>query len=186
MPGRDTPGAEREGVIQKRLELDFGIAKHVRIGCAAGLVLGEECAEHALLVFGGKVDRLQLDADHIGNRGAINQILARRAIRVIVVVFPVLHEQADDVEAGALQQQRGDRRVHAAGHADHDLFPTGHLALLRRASPRARIPLPAGRCRSTNCRRHGPAAFRARACARPGARQILSGRAGSAPAPRGT
>ena len=36
------------------------------------------------------------------------------------VVVPVLHEQAGDRRAGALQQQRGDRRVDAAGHADDD------------------------------------------------------------------
>src|SRR5487761_2237572 len=103
VPGGDAPGAEREGVIEKGPELDFGIAQYVRIGRAPGLVLGEEGAEHALLVLGGEIHRFELDADPIRNRGAIDQVLARRTIRVIVVVFPVLHEQADDLEAGALQ-----------------------------------------------------------------------------------
>src|SRR5487761_2452975 len=103
VPGGDAPGAEREVVIEKGPELDFGIAQYVRIGRAPGLVLGEEGAEHALLVLGGEIHRFELDADHVRNRRAIDQVLARRTIRVIVVVFPVLHEQADDLEAGALQ-----------------------------------------------------------------------------------
>ena len=36
---------------------------------------------------------------HVGDRRRIDEILARRAILVGVVVLPVLHEQADDLEA---------------------------------------------------------------------------------------
>ena len=63
MPGGDALRAERHGVVEERLELDLGVAEHVGVGRAAGAVLGEEAREHALAVFGGEVDRLDLDAD---------------------------------------------------------------------------------------------------------------------------
>ena len=57
----------------------------------------------------------------LGGRGArILEVL--RAGAVVVVVFPVAHVEPVHVVAGALQQQRGDRGVDAAGHADDDSF----------------------------------------------------------------
>jgi len=35
------------------------------LGVRPGLVFGEEIAEHAFLVFGGEVDRLDLDPEHV-------------------------------------------------------------------------------------------------------------------------
>jgi hypothetical protein len=40
----------------------------------------------------------------------------------LVVVFPVLHEQADDFVALFLQQPCRDRGIHPARHADNDSF----------------------------------------------------------------
>src|SRR5574340_499423 len=80
----------------------------------------QEVAEHALLVFHGETHRLDRDADGIGDGHRVQQVLARRAVFVAVVVLPVLHEQADDIIALLLEQQRGDRGVHAAGHADYN------------------------------------------------------------------
>ena len=57
---------------------------------------------------------------HVGDRGGVDEVLARRAVLVVVVVLPVLHEEADDLVALLLQQPRGDRRVDAARHADDD------------------------------------------------------------------
>src|SRR6185437_6787002 len=51
----------------------------------------------------------------------VDQVLARGAVLVIVVVLPVLHEEADHVVARALEQQRGDGGIHASGEADDDL-----------------------------------------------------------------
>src|SRR5262245_23870981 len=51
--GGDEIGAEADRVVEKSLELDFGIAQHVGIGCAACPVLPQEIAEHALLVLPG-------------------------------------------------------------------------------------------------------------------------------------
>src|SRR6516165_7842344 len=76
--------------------------------------------EYAFAVVACKIDRLDVDADEVGDRCRVDQVLARCAVFVGIVVLPVLHEYADDLVAGALEQPRGDRRVHAAGEAEHD------------------------------------------------------------------
>jgi hypothetical protein len=53
--GRDQVGAQLHGVVEEGLELDLGVAQHVRVRRAAGLVLAQELGEHAVLVFGGKL-----------------------------------------------------------------------------------------------------------------------------------
>ena len=122
MAGGDAAAAQLHGVIEKGLELDLGVAQHVRVGRAPGGILAQEVGKHPVLVFGGKIYHLQLDADDIGDRSNVNQVLPRRAVFIIIVVLPVLHEQADDVEALLLEQQGGDRRVYPAGHANDDAF----------------------------------------------------------------
>ncbi len=122
--GGDALGAELHRVIEKRLELDLGVAQYVGVGRAPGRVLAQEFAEHPVLVFGCEVDDLELDAEQIGNRSDVDEVCARRAVLVVIVVFPVLHEQADYFESLLLQQQRGDRRIDPARHADDDSF--GH------------------------------------------------------------
>jgi hypothetical protein len=118
-------------VVEESLELDLGVAQHVGIGRAPRAVLREEAREHALLVLGGEVHRLDVDADALGRRDRVDQVLARRAVLVVVVVLPVLHEEADHFVALALEQQRGDGGVDAAGESHDDLHGewlawTGH------------------------------------------------------------
>ena len=112
--------AEPDRVIEKRLELDLSVAQHVRIRRAAGGVLAQEFSEHAVLVFGREVDGFEWNANHIGRCSGVDQVLPRRAILVIVVVLPILHEEADDVVALLRQQPGGDRRIDTARHADDD------------------------------------------------------------------
>ncbi len=118
--GGDALGAERHRMVEEGLELDLGIAQHVRVRRAAGRIFPQEIGEHAVLVLGGEVDRLDVDADQVGHRDHVEPILARRAVFAVVVVLPVLHEQADHLVALLLQQPGRDRRVHPARHADHD------------------------------------------------------------------
>ena len=117
----DVLRTQSHGMVKKRLELDLGIAQHVRIRRAPGGVLAQEFAEHAILVLNGEIHHLQVDADDIGNGGNVNQILARGAVFVIIIVLPVLHEQAGDLMAGTLEQQRGHSRIHATRHAYHHM-----------------------------------------------------------------
>ncbi len=69
------------------------------LGVRPGLVFAQKLGEHAVLVVGGEVDVLDLDADHIGHAGRIQEVLAAGAKLAVVVIFPVLHEDADHVMA---------------------------------------------------------------------------------------
>ncbi|MNT59837.1 hypothetical protein D3C72_1973780 [compost metagenome] len=109
-------------MVEEGLELDLGIAQHVGIGRAPGRVFAQKVGKHAVLVLGGKVDRLHVDADQVGHRHHVQPVLARGAVLAVVIVFPVLHEQADDLVALLLEQPRGDRRIDPARHAHHDTF----------------------------------------------------------------
>ena len=126
--GGDVLGAHADRVIEEGLELDLGVAQHIRVGRAAGRVLAQEFGEHAIAVFGREIDRVDVDADHVGGAGGVQPVLARRAVLVVIVVFPVLHEQADDFPALFAQQPRRHRRIDTARHADHDPpAPPGRL-----------------------------------------------------------
>src|SRR5690606_8891043 len=118
--GGDALGAERAGVVQKGPELDFAIAEDVRVRRAAGAVLGDEMLEHAVPVFGGEVARVAADAQAAADRDGVLAVFLRATAAFAGVFLPVLHEQALDRHAGALQQQRRDRGIDAAGHADDD------------------------------------------------------------------
>jgi hypothetical protein len=72
--GGDLLGAQAHGVVEEGLELDLGVAQHVGVGRAAGLVFAQELGEHAVLVLGGEVDVLDLDADHVGHAGGVDEV----------------------------------------------------------------------------------------------------------------
>ena len=94
--GGDLLSPQAHRVVEERLELDLGVAQHIGVRRAAGSVLTQEFGEHAVLVFGGEIHRLELDADDIGRGRGVDQVLAGRAVLVGIVVLPVLHEEADD------------------------------------------------------------------------------------------
>ncbi len=121
---------QRHGVVEEGLELDLGVAQHIRVGRAASGVFAQEIREHAVLVFGGKVDRLHVHADQVGHRHHVDPVLAGRAVLAVVIVFPVLHEQADNLVALLLEQPRRDGGIHAAGQAD-DHALAAHCAASR-------------------------------------------------------
>ena len=139
MAGRDALGPHGEGVVEESLELDLGVAEHIGVGRAPRAVLGEEGCEDALAVLGGEIDGFEIDADALGGRGGIDQVLARRAMLRIVVVFPVLHEEADHVVAGAPEKERRHRRIHASGEAHHD--PHVVIAKSKKAGCEPRLPV---------------------------------------------
>ena len=99
---RSSRAPRRIAWSREGLELDLGVAQHVGVGRAAGLVLAQERGEDTVLVVGGEVDMLDLDADHVGHRGGVDEIDVARAVFAVVVVFPVLHEDADDLVACCL------------------------------------------------------------------------------------
>ena len=111
------PHADR--MLEKCFELDFRIAQHIGIGRAPCLIFLEEFGKDPLLVLFGEVDDLDIDADFVGHAHHVDQILSRRAILFIVVILPVLHEQADHVPALLLEQQGRHGRINTAREADH-------------------------------------------------------------------
>ena len=117
--GGDLLGPQLHRVIQKRVELDFRIAQHVRIGCAAGLVLAQEFGKYALLVFLGEVHGFQIDADFFGRTCRIEEVLAARAVFAVIVIFPVFHEYAGDVVSLFLKKPGAHGAVNAAAHAQY-------------------------------------------------------------------
>ena len=145
MAGGDLLGAQSHRVVQEGLELDLGVAQHVRVGRAAGLVLAQELGEDAVLVLGGEVDVLDLDADHVGHRRRVDEVDVGGAVLAVVVVFPVLHEDADDFMARLLEQPGGHGGINAAGQPDDDALLLGiHGARLSQRSARP-VPRGAGR-----------------------------------------
>ncbi len=144
MAGGDEVGAEHQGIIEERLELDFPVAEDVRIGRAARLVFGEEVLEHVVPVLGGKIGGVQLDADAVAHGLGVGQVFLGGAVLRAVVLFPVLHEQAFDLIALFEQQEGGNRRVHAAGHADD------HACFFRSGEGRNRHRSTPGLCKGAN------------------------------------
>ncbi len=122
--GGDAFRAEAHRVVEEGLELDLGVAQHVGVGRTAGAVLAQELGEDAILVFGREVHVLDVDVQHVGHAGGVQEVLARRAVLVIVVVFPVLHEDADDLVPLLLEQVGRHRRIDTAGQADHHTLRT--------------------------------------------------------------
>ena len=102
--GGDLLGAQAHRMVQEGLELDLGIAQHVGVGRAAGLVLAQKGGEDAVLVVGGEIDMLDLDAEHVGHGRGVDEIDVGRAVLAVVVIFPVLHEDADHLVAACFRR----------------------------------------------------------------------------------
>jgi hypothetical protein len=86
--------------------------------------------EDPLAVFAGEVHRVNLDSDHVRDRGGIDQVLPRCAVLIGVVVLPVLHEDTDNLVPLALEEPRRNGRVNAAGKAEHDAVFRCHLDVI--------------------------------------------------------
>jgi hypothetical protein len=123
--GRDLLGAEPHRVVEEGLELDLGVAQHVRVGRAAGRYSRRNSAKTRSLYSAAKLTCSISMPMHVGDAGGVEEVLARRAVLVVVVLLPVLHEDADDLVAGALQQPGGHGRIDAAGQADDDALLAG-------------------------------------------------------------
>ena len=109
MPGGDFFRAQLDGMIQKGLELDLGIAQNVGVGGAPSGVFAQKIGEHPVFIFGGKVDGLKINPHYVRCCGGIDQIFAGGAIFIIIVIFPIFHEKANDLVTRTFQQPCGDR-----------------------------------------------------------------------------
>ena len=147
--GRDALGAESARVLDERVELHLPIADHVGIRGHAGLDVADELHEHVVPVGVGAVHRVQGNAEPVADTLRVGEVLLRRAVAVIVVLFPVLHEHR--LHRGARFHQTHQRHggIHAARYRHHCRgigaragtgAATGHC---RRASRSSRAPPPA-------------------------------------------
>ena len=109
MAGGNALRTQRSRVVQKRSELDLAVAQHIGVRRAAGSIFAQEGSEDAIAILGREIHRLQLDPHDVRDRCRVDQILSRRAEFVSIVIFPVFHEDADDLVARLLEQPRGDR-----------------------------------------------------------------------------
>jgi len=123
--GGDMRGTEAARPLERDTELDLAVAEHVGIGRAAGRVLTQEVPEHALAVFSGEARAVQGNAELRGHGTRILEIAPGGAVGIVVVLFPVAHEEPLDVPAGLLEEQRGDRGVDPSGEADDDASSGG-------------------------------------------------------------
>ena len=113
-------GAERFSVILKNVELDFPIAQHVWVRRAPRLVFREKVLKDRVPVLCGEVRCFERNAQVIRHGLRIGQILQGRAVIRAVVLFPVLHKEANHLKARSLKPQCRDGTVHPAGQAnDH-------------------------------------------------------------------
>ena len=140
MPGRHFVCAQGKGVIEKGFELDFSVAQNIRIGRASGLVLAQKFGEHAVFVICREIDVFDLYADDISHCSGVYEVLVRRAVFVVVIVFPVFHEDANHFMALALQHQGGHGRVDTATQPHHNplLFQLAKAAMPVMALPKIR------------------------------------------------
>ncbi|MPM81745.1 hypothetical protein SDC9_128802 [bioreactor metagenome] len=117
---RARPRGHRE--IQKRLELDFAVAEHVRIRRPPAGIFLQKIGKYAVAILPRKVHRIVGNSDHAANVLDI-LIIARRGADAgfFVLFFPVFHEHADDVLALLLEQVGRHGAVHATGHANNHM-----------------------------------------------------------------
>src|SRR5690554_4710023 len=146
MSGGDHVSPERHGVIQEGLELNLGIAKHIGVRRAPSGVFAQELSKHTVFVVCRKIDGLNVDAYYVRHAGSIQPILAAGTVLAVIIVLPVLHEQAKDVIALLLKQPGRYGRVDTAGHANddapfvfgclrHSIIVAGMLKIPGRADP---------------------------------------------------
>ena len=114
MAGRDELRPEVGGVFKKGFELDLAVTEDVGVRGSAGPVLGQEVLEYAVPVFRCKISPVQVNAQQVRHRLRIGRVRLGRAGTPAIVFFPVLHEHPGNRLAGLLQQQRRNRRIHAA------------------------------------------------------------------------
>ena len=102
--------------LPESIELDFPVAKHVRVRSASGVIFIEHILHHLCPVFLGKVHEIERNADFPCHQLCHVSILLPFAVPVQsgVRIVPVLHEHGEYVVPLLLQQQGSNAGVHAS------------------------------------------------------------------------
>ncbi len=123
MAGRQHLGAELARGVEQVVELDRHVAVdagHRRL--ARDVALGE-AVDHRLLEAALVVEHVMRNADPVGDRARVVDVLAGAAGALAVgrrAVVVELQRDADHVVALGLEQRRRHRRIDAARHRDDD------------------------------------------------------------------
>ncbi len=114
------------GVVREYAEFHFAVAHHIGIGREAVLITVEQVIHDESAVIVHEIHDAEFDAELVGDGAGVVDVLHPRTIAEdIVLVDPVLHVRADDLEALLLEEKGGDTAVDAAGHGDEDAFHGG-------------------------------------------------------------
>jgi hypothetical protein len=128
--GGDRVGAEAGRAIDERRELQVAVAVRAGKGSAARGVLPDEVRHHLLVELALEIQDVVRDADRRRHFAGIVQIVERAAAAeggLTLGLVVELHRQTNHVVTLLGEQGRGDRRVDAARHGDHN----SHQQLVR-------------------------------------------------------
>ncbi len=121
--GRQNLGAQFARGRQQVAELDRHVAIDARHRRFARAVTLGETVDHHLLEAALVVEHVMRNADALGHRTGIVDVLPGAASALAMgrrAMIIELQGDADDVVTLGLEQRRGHRRVHAARHRDDD------------------------------------------------------------------
>jgi hypothetical protein len=118
--GREVCRAEPVGEREHRVEPHVAVAADAGVRCEAGGMIGEERRHDALGERRAQVEREVRQPHTVRDRPREPDGVRRAARRLGVVrgIAPQLERHRDRLAPGALDEQRGDRRVDAAAHRD--------------------------------------------------------------------
>ena len=137
VPGGDARGTRLFRQSQQPGELHPGVAADAGGGGQAGEVISDEGAHDLPLELLPEIGHVERDPQVRGHRAGVPQIVGGAAsIRAGIPgpagrgMLPELHGETNQVAAGLLQEEGGDRTVHAPAHGDghsfHGSGPPGH------------------------------------------------------------
>ena len=96
-----------ESTFQECIELDFPVAKHIRVGCTALFIFIKHIIHYPLAILLTKVDEVERDTDLAGYKFCHETVLFPLAVSVQGgrCIVPVLHEESKYIITLLLQEQ---------------------------------------------------------------------------------
>ena len=83
--------------LQKSLKFDFPITENIWIWSAPGKVFIKEMAKYITPVFARKIGSLKRNLEFLTDCFSVGKVFGGATVLIVVVAFPVFHEQAGDL-----------------------------------------------------------------------------------------
>lgn len=119
---RKTRPTEATNMLETYAKLNLSVTEYVGVWSSTGPVLRQKIIEYPLTVLCRKVDSMKRNAQLTTDGQRVLVVGRNRAVGI--VLFPISHEQAFDLEPLFSQPQGRDGRIDTARESDDD-----HLAL---------------------------------------------------------